>query len=145
MALTVTKDAPRSYRVGKNSPYAVLTGKIAFDSSYPTGGESTTGITNSFRTALQITFISDDGYTFKWDKTNNKVLAYTQGITTGATGAADSTSGALVLNTAAAESVFRAMGTAVSTTYNLQGLKEVPDTTDLSATDDVRFVAYGLL
>ena len=44
-------------------------------------------------------------------------------VTTGSTTAADSTSGALVEDSAAAETVLRGMGTAVDTTYDIGSLK----------------------
>jgi hypothetical protein len=50
----------------------IETGTIAFDSSYPTGGES---ITFGFTPAVVIVE-SKAGYVFSYDYTNEKVLAY---------------------------------------------------------------------
>ena len=119
-------------------------GTIAFDASYPTGGESLTAANLGLGTIDQLRVFPKNGYVFEYDYTNSKLLAYSQGITTGATGAADSTSGALVLDDTAAEGVVRAMGTSASTTYKLGGLKEVASTADLSAVTGVRFEAVGV-
>lgn len=57
--------------VSKNMHIEV--GTVAFDSSYPTGGEAL-----SFEgfTPTAVMFQSSGGYVFSWDSTNNKVLAY---------------------------------------------------------------------
>ena len=67
-----------------------------------------------------------DGLLYKYDLTNHKILIYGQGITTGATTAADAVSGALALDYAGAENAVRLMGTAISTIYYFGGLKEMP-------------------
>lgn len=143
MAVTITKDQPFVERISKN--LGMLTGTIAFDASYPTNGESVTDITRYFKTCLRVTCDNKSGYAFEWDKTNSKIKVFTQGLTTGATAAADSTSGALLINDAGAEGAFRAMGTAISTTYKLGAMKEVTATTDLSALTGVSFIAIGLV
>lgn len=74
MALVITKDVPRVERISRN--LGMLIGSIAFDSSYPTGGESLTDISKYFKTDLHVSFISDSGYVFMWNKTDDKVLAY---------------------------------------------------------------------
>jgi len=51
-------------------------GTITFDSSYPTGGESITQEKMGFHTVHSITLSSADGYTFEYDKTNEKIIAY---------------------------------------------------------------------
>lgn len=55
-----------------------VTGTFAFDSSYPTGGESITGIAGQFQEMLGCIFQSRLGYTFGVDYTAGaqKVLAY---------------------------------------------------------------------
>ncbi len=74
MALTVTLDSPRVQRISRD--YGMMTGTIAFDASYPTGGESLSGISGYFSTMLAISFEGEGGYTYAYDKTNNKVLVY---------------------------------------------------------------------
>ena len=170
---------------------------VAFDSSYPTGGEPLS-LSNLGLSEVDIVLISQkSGYMLEYDYTNKKVLAYRsagftpagsvaapvftgdalaththkQQIATGATAAADSTSGALAKNAAGTETVVRLMGTAISTTYELgeseaktagtpagtnnapaftgtavaaAALIEVANTTDLSALTGVRILAIGV-
>lgn len=85
MALTVTNHAGTGPGIAGTRPvYAAsggrglkfVTGTIAFDASYPTGGEATTDISGHFTELLGVIFESKSGYTFSYDYTNNKVLAY---------------------------------------------------------------------
>lgn len=77
MALTATLDQRSPIRIGNTkSSHGILTGTVAFDSSYPTGGEDVTAVSKYFRKILRMTFNSDSGYLFEWDKTNNKILVY---------------------------------------------------------------------
>lgn len=118
-------------------------GTITFDSSYPTGGESVTA--NNFKLgdgSFDLRVFPAAGYTFEYDKTNKKIKAFTPAVTTGATTAADSTSGALALNDAGAEGTFRVMGSAESTTHKLGAMQELANTVDLSAVV-ARFEAVG--
>lgn len=66
-----------------------------------------------------------NGFIYKYDRANHKIKIFTQGITTGSTAAADSVSGALVEDSADAETAVRAMGTAIDTTYDLGAMKEM--------------------
>lgn len=122
----------------------MVRGTLDFDSSYPTGGESLTAANLGLRVLDHIVIHPHSGLVFAYDYTNAKVLAYNQGITTGSTAAADSTSGALVEDLAGAETAVRAMGTAVDTTYSFGALKEVADTANLSGVTGVRFQAWGV-
>ena len=65
--------------------YKVLT--LAFDSSYPTGGESFTASDVGMDFFHLVECNSDDGYVFKWDKANAKILAYYADYDAGADGA----------------------------------------------------------
>jgi hypothetical protein len=67
-----------------------------------------------------------NGYIYKFDRTNHKILIYNQAITTGATGASTSSTGALALNDAAAEGAVRLYGSSTSTAYHFGALKELP-------------------
>jgi hypothetical protein len=71
MALTVTKEttglAGNQYRI---------IGTIAFDSSYPTGGESLTAANVGLTTLNELELKETSGYTFQWDKANAKVKVY---------------------------------------------------------------------
>lgn len=72
MAVTVANQTP--IKAGNKK---IVLQTIAFDSSYPTNGEALTikqlGLTYE---ADQILIMPFNGYTFKYDKTNAKVLAY---------------------------------------------------------------------
>lgn len=61
---------------------------IAFDSSYPTGGESLTAADLGLKTIDLLQIQSKSGLVFEYDYTNSKILAYSQGVSVGAAGAA---------------------------------------------------------
>lgn len=66
-------------------PLAIKHYTLAFDSSYPTGGESISDIwTNDFVEVKQILLGNEDGYVFDADLTNKKVLAYRAQTNSGA-------------------------------------------------------------
>lgn len=119
-------------------------GTIAFDSSYPTGGESLTaaelGIGN---TAKFVLFSPTSGIVFEYDYTNSKVKAFSQGVAVGAAGGetmddfpVDAGPGASTISVSLTNS-------GGSATHNFGGLKEVPSTNDMSSITGVRFVAFG--
>lgn len=79
MALTITKDSGNYGAVFTPQVYAkgdmkFLTGKVDFDSSYPTGGEAM-DISKFFKNLLGVTFETKSGYVFEYDYTNKKVKA----------------------------------------------------------------------
>lgn len=65
----------------------VFTGSIAFDSSYPTGGEAM-DLSSKFAALKLVLFENDAGYVFQYDYTNKKVLAYYYDYDAGADGTA---------------------------------------------------------
>ena len=71
MAIAVTKDFPCSKRIGRN--LRSLSGSIAFDSSYPTGGEPATDITRCFKSCSQVICEQKSGYLFEFDKADKKI------------------------------------------------------------------------
>jgi len=77
MALTKTYDLPSAERISRN--VGIITGKISFDSSYPTGGESL-DLTDRLKTVLAVFFENKGGYFFEYDYTNEKVKAYTPSV-----------------------------------------------------------------
>ncbi len=138
MAITVAVTR-QAHSLGELRSY----GTITFDSSYLTGGEPT--VPNSFKLGdanFDLRVYPAAGYMFEHDKTAKTIIAYTPGVTTGATTAADVTSGALILGDAGTEGAFRAMGTAVSTTYKFGAQKEVTSAVNLSAVV-AKFEAVG--
>lgn len=71
MALTVAVTEP-----GVMGNKRTTRGTIAFDSSYPTGGESLTAANIGLNTIDEITFQDKSGYSFEYDYTNALVLVY---------------------------------------------------------------------
>jgi len=141
MPLTI---ANREWTVVGNK--RVATGSLTFDSSYPTGGEPLTAGDLGLRAIDFIVIQTTSGLIFEYNYTGALLLAYLIGVRTGSTAVASAgaTTGALLEDSADAETVARALGTAVNVTYNLGYLKEVPSTTNLSAISGVRFFAWGV-
>jgi len=84
MSLTVTLKEGRSVLDKCSLGLKMLAGSIAFDSSYPTGGESL-DLSGYFPNAVHLVLIEPQaGYVFVYDYTNKKVMAYWTGATTGA-------------------------------------------------------------
>ncbi len=121
----------------------VVYADFTFDSSYLTGGEALAAADFGLRAINFLTIEQDaDGYLVKWDRENDKLMAFSQGVRTGSTTVADATTGALIEDDKAAETAFRAMGTAADTDYSMGALTEVISTTDLSGVT-VRIKAEG--
>ena len=152
MAIAVTKDFPCSKRIGRN--LRSLSGSVAFDSSYLTGGEPATDITRCFKACAQIICEQKSGYLFEFDKTNKKIKVFHPTVTlpahdhdiliTGGQAAGDALQqlAAVVGKTAAGD---------VTDTTSVQGTSggaaqagtEVPDAADLSGLTGVKFIAMG--
>lgn len=123
----------------------VISGTIAFDNAYATGGKSLAPSDLGLRIIdLFIPQSGKSGFAFEYDYTNNKILVYTQGVAHGAAGAVTlddypvtagpgATSGASVSREASATSPVR-----------WGPLKEVANSDDLSTLTGVRFIAYGV-
>lgn len=119
-------------------------GTIAFDSSYPTGGESFTP--NDLRLkAVQMLIVEPaNGYSFEVDYTNSKIKAYgvpTVTVTGGdasitALGLGDDTNAGALSKTAATNRTIPGETFGFSET-------EVSSTRNLSALTNVRFLAIG--
>lgn len=78
MGLTFTMDYPRAKRISRRMK--CMTGNVAFDSSYPTGGElandSANGLTRYFKSVKKVDIEPANGYIFKYDLANHKIKAY---------------------------------------------------------------------
>lgn len=78
MALTFTCDYPRAKRISRRMK--MITGNVAFDSAYVTGGElandSANGITRYFKSCKNIELSPANGYVFKYDAANTKIQAF---------------------------------------------------------------------
>jgi hypothetical protein len=71
MALTIS-----SVNYSTNGGMLRTSGLLAFDSSYPTGGEALTAANMGLNTLESVDILSKNGFTFEYDHTNSKVLAY---------------------------------------------------------------------
>ena len=76
MGLTITKEADKGIVDACGRSVKMVRGTIAFDSSYPTGGE-TLDLSKEMPTEVQQVIIENkSGYIFEYDYTNKLVLAY---------------------------------------------------------------------
>jgi len=150
MALTINFDTDRVERISRN--LGILTGTIDFDSSYPTGGELLTGISNKFMRLLRVTFDQKSGYLFEFDKANNKVkvLHPTRQITPSGSNTSESAH-THTENTAATYTQNATTGAGSAHNHTFTGATvaanvgtEVPNATDLSGLTGVSFIAVGL-
>lgn len=117
-------------------------GLITFDSSYATGGEALTPENLGMHTIDHIDVRSALGFTFDYDHTNAKLLAYCPGVVIGAAGAATLDDFAL---SGVGSSTARSVGldnAAGSSTVRFGGQVEVANAENL-ATVAARFIAIG--
>lgn len=137
MALALT-----SLQYGTAGNMQLVTGVIAFDSSYPTGGEALTPATLGLTTVAFLVAHPTKGLTFEYDYTNSTLLAYAQGVLVGAAGAVTIDDFPVTAGPGVSASVSVGLG-AGSATVGLGALKEVPSTNDLSTVTGVRFLCVG--
>ena len=71
---TVTLEMPAAERISRVG--FIISGTIAMSSSYTTGGESITKITQNFKKCQFISIESKGGYIFEADLTNKKIKAF---------------------------------------------------------------------
>lgn len=76
MALTVTKEADKTILEACGLNIRIIRGTIAFDDSYPSGGEDL-DLSKELPTEVQHVIIENkSGYIFEYDYANKKVKAY---------------------------------------------------------------------
>lgn len=120
-------------------------GTVAFDSSYPTGGESFTAANIGLRVIDSIHFHHTAGVSFEYDYTNSKILAYVPGVVVGA-------AGALVVDDFVPTGVAATGGTsavglaanAANSTVRFGVQTQVADTANLATITGVRYFAWGV-
>ena len=142
MALTVTLTGDWASISGNKN---TVTGTLAFDSSYPTGGESLTAAAIGLGAIDFIQFAPVGGVTPVVEtslpaRTVN-VKAYVPGATVGATGT--ETVDDTPLSGVAASTAVSISSTAASETFQFGLMKEVADTEDLSTLTGIHFTAVG--
>jgi hypothetical protein len=138
MALTVTKNLNRVERISRN--LGIMVCNVAFDSSYPTGGEDISSVVNAFKEVLSASFEGSGGYVFEYDKTNKKVKAlYPQGgeQVGSADGGASVDAGATPVTSSAANGAIVTVDAGIG--------REVANATDLSALTTVRVTFIGYM
>lgn len=87
MALTKTKNGKQNTNISLASGrLKIEVGTVAFDSSYPTGGEEIS-FPNFEVEPLFVAVQPDSGYIFTYDRTNGKLLAYYADYDAGSDGA----------------------------------------------------------
>lgn len=133
---------------------------VAFDSSYPTGGEALTPETLGLRTIDFLVVENASGYTFEYDRTNEKLkafagggqaahthdLLYIGGITATepvAIDGGDTLGKNAATNRTIAGADVATKGGVQPTTATIAAASEVANTTDLSALTAVRLLAIG--
>jgi hypothetical protein len=96
--------------------------------TYPTGGVPLPAIgVFGFNKAIEFGVIEQpiNGFFYKFDRANHKILIYNQGVLTGSTSTGALANGAYAVNSAAAETVVRFSNTAASTAYDFGPLREM--------------------
>jgi len=115
--------------------------------TYPSGGVPMPTIAQfGFSKVLNLVNVEQpyaNGFIYKFDRTNHKLLIFTMGVVTGSTAVDDATTGALVEDSASAETTLRAMGVAIDTTVDMGGLIQLP-TTIAPAAATVRLELVGV-
>lgn len=133
IAADVTLSIPTQDRNFVRSPSKqVCLASITFGDgidTYPAGGVPLPDKAQfGFKKAIEFVSIEQpptNGFFYKYDRANHKIMIFHQGVTTGSTAAADSSSGALAEDYAGAEGTVRMMDTAINTTYDMGGLTEM--------------------
>jgi len=136
MAITVTLDYPRTRKIAKN--LRMISGSIAFDANYVTGGElanGANGITRHFKSCKEVICEAKSGYMFEWDATNKKIKVLAPNNVVEGNATADANNTLVVAN-----SVVEVAGDG-SAVQALGG--EMANDANLAALTGVKFVAYG--
>ncbi len=121
----------------------LVTGTIAFDSSYPTGGESLLA-TDIGLTKIVYLDVSPKGFNFEYDYTNSLLLVKTQGYAHGTGGSVTTDDYPITTGPGVTASIsIQATTGAGAATANLGPLVETFSTDDLSTVTGVRFFAVG--
>jgi len=127
--MVVSLDFPKAQRISRD--FGILSGTLAFSSSYSTGGESATDITKYFKECNRVVCDAKGGYIFEWDKTNKKIkVLYPRAAS----------SHTHTENTAA---TYTQNATTASANIAAAAGAEVPNGTDLSSLTGVSFIAIG--
>lgn len=127
-------------------------GTVAFGNgtlTYPAGGipltKASMGCPNYLESIEIIEqTVGTTGFVYRYDRTNEKLMIFSQGLLTSATGpAAAGATGAVATNAAASEvAAYQVIGTSASTAYNLGPLHQVSALAIAAQTLRVRAIGY---
>lgn len=121
-----------------------VTGVIAFDSSYPTGGEALTAATLGLSTVLYFQAQAKGGFVFEYDYSNSKLKVFSQGYAHGTGGAVTLDDYPITAGPGVTSGISVSLTTgAGAATANLGPLVETLSTDDLSTVTGVRFFCFG--
>ena len=139
MALTLT-----SLQFGSSGNLALVTGIIAFDSSYATGGELLAAADIGLSTVAYLVAHPTKGFAFEYDYTNGKLMAYSQGAAHAAQAAVTLDDYAVTAGPGVSSGISISRDTGAGAVTSRWGpLKEIASTDDLSTVTGVRFLAVG--
>ena len=146
MALTVTQSGDWFVTGGMGGKYHTADVTIAFDDSYPTGGETLNASDVGMRTIHGITVKPSGGLEFAVEDslpaTSVSILAYVPGATVGADGAEVVVDAPL---SGVASTTSQSIGVVdASETLRFGLMKEVADTEDLSSITGVQVHVWGI-
>jgi hypothetical protein len=120
-----------------------VTGTIAFDSSYPTGGESLAAADLGLA-KIDFIQVSPKGFLFEYDYTNSLLLVKSQGYAHGTGGSVTTDDYPITAGPGVTSGIsIQATTGAGAVTANLGPLVETFSTDDLSTVTGVRFFAVG--
>lgn len=140
MALTVA--VTRRVTAGNQH---IVTGTIAFDSSYPAGGEAFAAADLGLRTVdLMLIQSGSAGFVYEYDYTNSKVKVYTQGVAHGAAGSVTLDDYPVSAGPGATASSSISREASATSPLRMGPMKEIAASDDLSTVTGVRFVCFGV-
>ena len=139
MALTVS--VTRRVTAGNQH---IVTGTIAFDSSYPTGGESFTAADLGLRVVDLMLVQATKGFDYEYDYTNSKVLVYTQGVAHGSAGSVTLDDYPVTAGPGATASSSISREASATSPLRMGPMKECAASDDLSTITGVRFICFGV-
>ena len=142
MALTITKTGDWNIIAGN---VRMVNVQVAFDSSYPTGGEALAATDIGLRTVLYMAVQPKSGFSFEYDYTNSKLQAFSQGVAHATGGAVTMDDYAATAGPGVSASISMSFETgAGAVTHRWGPMKEIASTDDLSTLTGVRVFAVGL-
>lgn len=120
-----------------------VAGAIAFDASYPTGGELLAPGDIGLGHIAFMWVPPKSGFVFEYDYTNQKLMAFTQGVAHGAAGSVTLDDYPVTAGPGATASSSISREASATSPLLLGPMKQIASTDDLSTVTGVRFFAVG--